>query len=205
VNAGQDDLGNAFFAEAAHRVGDVFARRAALGAAQERDDAERAPPSAAVLNLEKRARAARVEKRGGRLGPHGHREECGLARLVRPHDLAREKAGVVCVEERREAAPGAEGDDEVDLAHPGECVGVCLGEAARDDERRSGILAAQPAHETPAVAERAIRDCAAVDEEDVRVGGDVRARERRRRPTGLDAAHLAAEGLRVHAADAGIR
>ena len=120
-------------------------------------------------------------------------------------DLAGEQARVAGVEERPEAGARAERDDEVDLSHRGEAAGRVLGEASRDDERRPGALASKAAHGAPPVAQGALRDRAAVEEDDVGPRRRVRADERRRRPARVDAAHLAAERLDEEAPLARIR
>ena len=195
----EDDLGHAGVSEAPDGVDDVLDPGAALFAAQRGHDAERAAAFAAVLDLQEGARPVRVDERLRRPVPCGHREERGACRRSGRDDPLGEETGLVGVEDLGQRVPRGERDDEIHLRHRGERFAVALGEAAGDDERRAGVLALEAAHEAPAVALGAIRDRAAVHEEDVRPGGPGRlhlvagdsgeARGRR----GVDPADLAAE------------
>jgi len=75
------------------------------------------------------------------------------------------------VENLGERAPRGQRDDEIDLRHPGQGFALPLGEASGDDERRARVFTPQTPHEAPAVALGAIRDRAAVHEEDLRFLG----------------------------------
>ena len=153
IDAGQHDFLIAAGDQRAHLIGDHADRHRAVGAAAERDDAERAAVVAALLHLHEGARAA------GELGDQMRR---GLAR---GHDVGHRGPGAGQPAFRLQLVVVAQHPIDVRQRGPGR--GVDLRGAAGDDDARVGAVRGRAADRLARLALRLGGHGAGVDDDGV--------------------------------------
>jgi hypothetical protein len=115
-----------------------------------------------------------------------------------PRHLPRQESGFPLGQDLRQSGLHAVAEDEVDLGHPGEYLGLALCEATRNDESGPRISSPEPPDEPFSISVRTVGDRAGVDDENVGAF-DVAARppglfEQGAERSCVDATDLAAEG-----------
>src|SRR3989449_10354661 len=200
VDAGQRDLRAPGLDEQADLVGHELGLQTAAGPPRARHDAEGAAVLAAVLDLEKRARAAERPR---------PRIDVGEPRAAQVPDLdaGRPRARPLedLVQQRGQALLVGVADDEIHAGLARDLVGARLRPATRDDDARVGIGAARAADRLAVGDLGARRHRARVDDDDVRGGAERHRRkaarlEGRLPPLVVDLVEAAPQGREGEAA-----